>query len=147
MVATGLLNKLQGMVSSETGLDTTFLDKIDLRLQSFSYELQSDDVWIIGFCIQSVASTIKNECNIATIPKELEAMAVDMVCGEFLAEKKALGQLNEEQVEPIIKSISEGDTSYTYAEEESKDKLLSKVLDTMRKGNESELLKYRRIVW
>lgn len=147
MELTGKLDRIKEMVTSTTGLEPSFLDMVDFRLQSFSYELKNEDAWTIGFLIQSTTSTIKNECHITKIPNDLYFVMVDMVCGEFLAEKKSIGQLTEEQIAPIIKSISEGDTSYTYAEEESKDKLLSKALDRMRTGSKSEFLKHRSIVW
>lgn len=85
------------------------------RLESFGYEVTEVDSWMIEFLIQKIENSIKADCNINTIPEELHEIAVDMVVGEFLLNKKSRGQLEGFDLEAAVKQIHEGDTSVTFA--------------------------------
>jgi hypothetical protein len=91
------------------------LEDVTKRLASFGYEVTEADTWVLGFIIQKVENYIKDNCNINTIPDELHEIAVDMVVGEFLLNKKSREQLEGFDLEAAIKSIQEGDTSITFA--------------------------------
>lgn len=91
------------------------LEDVTKRLESFGYEVTEADNWMIEFLIQKVENSIKADCNINTIPKELHEIAVDMVVGEFLLNKKSRGQLEGFDLEAAVKQIHEGDTSVTFA--------------------------------
>ena len=147
MQVTGVLDSIKESVSTMTGLDPSFVDDIDKRLQSLSYTLQKNDSWAVNFTIQSVFNTIKNNCNTTTIPEGLYNIAVNMVCGEFLATKKVLGQLSDTQMQSVIKSIEEGDTKITYANEKSLNTLFDTLMNNLRAGNASEFIRYRRLKW
>lgn len=47
-----------------------------------------EDRWLMKFIIQKVVNHITSECNVDCIPCKLYEKAVDMICGEFLYEKK-----------------------------------------------------------
>ena len=64
------------------------LEKVKERLQSFGYTLKDGDEVILNFSIQKVENTIKNDCNVSSIPDGLVNIAVDMAIGEFLTAKK-----------------------------------------------------------
>lgn len=91
------------------------LEDVTKRLESFGYEITEADNWMIEFLIQKIENSIKADCNINTIPKELHEIAVDMVVGEFLLNKKSRGQLEGFDLEAAVKQIHEGDTSVTFA--------------------------------
>lgn len=91
------------------------LEDVTKRLESFGYEVTEVDNWIIEFLIQKIENSIKADCNINTIPEELHEIAVDMVVGEFLLNKKSRGQLEGFDLEAAVKQIHEGDTSVTFA--------------------------------
>ena len=91
------------------------LEDVTKRLESFGYEVTEADNWIIEFLIQKIENSIKADCNINTIPEELHEIAVDMVVGEFLLNKKSRGQLEGFDLEAAVKQIHEGDTSVTFA--------------------------------
>ena len=91
------------------------LEDVTKRLESFGYEVTEADNWMIEFLIQKIENSIKADCNINTIPEELHEIAVDMVVGEFLLDKKARGQLEGFDLEAAVKQIHEGDTSVTFA--------------------------------
>lgn len=91
------------------------LEDVTKRLESFGYEVTEADNWMIEFLIQKIENSIKTDCNINTIPEELHEIAVDMVVGEFLLNKKSRGQLEGFNLEAAVKEIHEGDTSVTFA--------------------------------
>ena len=91
------------------------LEDVKERLASFDYQVTEADSWMLTFLIQKVENHIKNICNVSTIPEELHEIAVDMVVGEFLLNKKSRGQLEGFDLEAAVKQIHEGDTSVTFA--------------------------------
>lgn len=147
MQVTGILDSIKESVAAMTGLDPSFVDDIDKRLQSLAYTLQKGEDWAVNFTIQSVTNTIKSNCNTTAIPEGLYNIAINMVCGEFLTTKKALGQLSEAQVQSTIKSIEEGDTKITYADEKSLNVLFDTLMNNLRADSASEFVRYRRLLW
>ena len=53
------------------------------RLESFGYLLKDGDEVILAFSLQKVENTIKNDCNVSSVPKGLVSIAIDMAVGEF----------------------------------------------------------------
>lgn len=117
------------------------------RLEKIGYEFTESDDFILNFLIEKVETVIKNNCNISVIPDELKSIAVDMVVGYFLKEKKSTA------IETIlgldltaIQSIREGDTSVTFANATPEQKL-DKMIDYLIFGNEKTLVSYRCMKW
>lgn len=130
-------------------LDEFLIDVIS-RLESFGYTVTDGDSWMIGFAVQKVESSIKNECNVTLIPDGLYKVAVDMVCGEFLFTKKSTGKLEGFNLDSALKSVQAGDTNVTFAvgqgsktPEQRLDTLLSYLVGNGR----GELACYRKIKW
>lgn len=117
------------------------------RLEKIGYEFTETDDFILNFLIEKVETVIKNNCNISVIPDELKPIAVDMVVGYFLKEKKSTA------IETIlgldltaIQSIREGDTSVTFANATPEQKL-DKMIDYLIFGSEKTLVSYRCMKW
>lgn len=119
------------------------LDDVKKRLQALGFIVADTDNWILNFCIDKVTNHIKNSCNISVVPKELHEIAVDMVCSEFLAGKLQSGQLAYDQA---VKRIKEGDTDIEYVAGLSDIELLNVLIAHLR-GNEADLIAYRRLTW
>ena len=64
------------------------LERVKKRLESFGYALKDGDEAALAFSIQKVENTIKNDCNVSSVPEGLEMIAIDMAAGEFLSAKK-----------------------------------------------------------
>ena len=118
------------------------------RLESFGYVADASDDFALLFAMAKVTDTIKNECNVSEIPDGLGQIAVDMVCGEFLAAKKGGGQLanTDLDVEAAIKTISEGDTSITYAVGDG-GITLDWLINWLISYGKSQFVTYRRLAW
>ena len=118
------------------------------RLESFGYEFKDVDIYIMNHIINKVENYIKTSCNISEIPNGLIYVAVDMACGEFLLEKKQIGQLEigDLDLTCAISSIKEGDVQLNYNGESDADKL-DKLLYYLINGGRGELVCYRKILW
>jgi len=51
------------------------------------------------------------------LPKELKPVVVDMAAGEYLSFRKSVGRLEEVEEAQVVRQMSQGDTSITYAVE------------------------------
>ncbi|HCQ5969092.1 hypothetical protein NMF83_18145 [Clostridioides difficile] len=98
-------------------MENNIIDDIEKRLESFEYTLKDGDKWLINFVREKIENIIKLDCNINEIPKELKNIEIDMIVGEFLFNKKNMGQLDIKSLnfEVVEKSISEGDTKIDFA--------------------------------
>ena len=126
------------------------LEDVKERLASFGYQVTEADSWMLTFLIQKVENYIKNITNLSTIPEGLDNVAVDMVVGEFLLNKKSIGGLTGFDLEAAIKQIQEGDTSITYAIGEgdlTPEKRLDNLINYLLTHGERELLSYRCVKW
>jgi len=116
------------------------------RLESLGYEADDADDWLLNFLAEKVSDQIENACNTNEIPDHLFFFAVDMVCAEFLSNKKGVGQLEGFDVQAAVKSINEGDTAIQFAVADGTDPLES-LLQGMKAGLQEQLVRFRRLVW
>lgn len=154
-MADELPKKMLSSISSilvGSSFDEESIELVLKRLEAISYAIKEEDAWMISFAAQKVENTIKNSCNTASIPDGLRLVAIDMVCGEFLYSKKQTGGLEGFDFAPPTKSISEGDTTLSFAvggsdgaltPEAQFDALLGRLLNPPQ----DQLVAYRRIKW
>lgn len=127
--------------------------KIMEKLNVLGYMFDEDkDGWAVAFLIDKVTNYIKNECNISKIPKELDFVAIDMVCGEFLQVKKASGQLEGFKIDldaAILRQVSEGDTNVQFSTDkiQSNEERLEAVIYHLLNHGKYQLLKFRKFTW
>ena len=128
------------------------IDTVTERLKSFGYEVKADsDGFALTFCIEKVRNTIRNETNQKEVPKGLEHIAVDMVCGEFLLSKKTFApdDLNLD-LDFAVKQIQKGDTNTVFAVGEGSqtpEQRLNTFINYLLTYGKSEFTRYRRFVW
>ncbi len=123
------------------------IETIKSRLQSLGYEASDNDIFALQFVLNKVENHIKNFCNINEIPADLENVVVDSVCGEFLAQKKASGQLTSGQIEGVVKKIRDGDTDVEFASSVDAETIFSNYINNLTNGHDDCLIKYRRLCW
>lgn len=123
------------------------IETIKERLTSLGYECVESDAFALQFCIDKVTQYIKHFCNISEIPACLEAVQVDMVCGEFLLAKKSMGQLTSIQIDGVVKRLTEGDTTVEYAVTTDREATFNAYLDKMAHGHDSDLIAHRKLRW
>lgn len=128
------------------------LEKVKERLQSFGYTLQDGDEVILNFSIQKVENTIKNDCNVSSIPDGLVNIAVDMAIGEFLTAKKTFSpnDIAGLDLDFAVKQIQTGDTNTVFATGESSltpEQRLNAFVSYLLTYGRDEFSCYRKIRW
>lgn len=124
-------------------------EKINERLKNLGYEITPNDEFGVMFCLEKVQNKIKNMCNVKEVPKGLESVVVENVCGEFLFMLKNMGKLDEHfKLEQAISQVSEGDTSVSFANTNlSNEQRLDLVLNKLISSGEGEILCFRKFKW
>ena len=128
------------------------LDMVKERLQSFGYEIQDGDEIILNFSIQKVENTIKNDCNVSSIPDGLVNIAVDMAVGEFLTAKKTFSpdSIAGLDLDVAVKQIQTGDTNTVFATGEGSstpEQRLNSFLNYLLTYGRDQFSCYRKIRW
>ena len=128
------------------------LDMVKERLQSFGYEIQDGDEIILNFSIQKVENTIKNDCNVSSIPDGLVNIAVDMAVGEFLTAKKTFSpdSIAGLDLAFAVKQIQTGDTNTVFATGEGSltaEQRLNNFLNYLLTYGRDQFSCYRKIKW
>lgn len=146
------LEALIQTIQNVSSLGASFVYDVGKLLESFGYTLQDGDDWLLGFCIQKVENSIKNECNVSSVPYGLKKVASQMVVGEFLFSKKGIGQLQglNIDIDAAVKQIQEGDTSVTFAFGDGSmtpEKRLDLLIAFLMQNGKSQFVRYRRLKW
>ena len=127
------------------------LDRAKERLKSFGYEWKEGDDLALSFSIQKVENSIKNDCNIPSIPDGLMPIAVDMAIGEFLMAKKTFSPDSIGiDLDMAVKQIQTGDTNTIFATGEGSltaEQRLNDFLNYLLTYGKGEFSCYRRIRW
>ena len=129
----------------ESGLTESVLKRLD----SFGCVPTEGDAFIIGFSVQTVEQTIKNECNVSEVPEGLINVAVDMVCGEILSMKHRSGQLELSALEldGAIASVNVGGASVSFDNNSSDESKLNALILALKNVGRGEFACYRKIRW
>ena len=135
-------------ILNDTNL-TTFTEDVVARLVSFGYDPTEDDAWMIAFSTKGTVNHVLNEINHSVVPKGLHEVVVDMICGEVLNAKFSSGQLEltSLDLDGMIQSVSEGDTTVAFSAEGSDESKLKGLLSWLIQGKGCDLLCYRRMRW
>lgn len=128
-------------------------ESVTERLNMFGYEIQEGDEPKIIYSIGLITENIRNFCNInGDLPEKLKYYSVDKICGDFLKTKLMTGNLSFEDIDfnaPTVQSITEGDTSVTYAvgASDSEAQKMTKFIDTLNATDKNILYRFRRFEW
>ena len=123
------------------------------RLNMFGYEMQEGDEPKIIYSIGLITENIRNFCNInGDLPEKLKYYSVDKICGDFLKTKLMTGNLSFEDIDfnaPTVQSITEGDTSVTYAvgASDSEAQKMTKFIDSLNATDKNILYRFRQFEW
>ena len=122
------------------------------RLESFGYLLNDGDEVILAFSLQKVENTIKNDCNVSSVPKGLVSIAIDMAVGEFLTAKKAFtpDDIAGLDLDYAVKQIQVGDTNTVFATGEGNltpEQRLNSFLSYLLTYGWDEFSCYRKLRW
>ena len=118
-------------------------------LKSVGYDVVDADLFLLNQSIEKVKAYIKNKTNQNKVPEGLKYVWIDRSVGEFLFFKKSLNQLNIPNLNfgRIVKEIGEGDTKVVFENTKTTGDKFEVYIEYLLTKGESELLRYRRIVW
>lgn len=120
------------------------------RLAGFGYTVTSKDNASVRYNISKAEAKLKAETNQAKVPDALFYVWIDMAAGLFLTDKKAAGDLDQfYDFSAPAKSISEGDTSVTFAiaDTGSFEDQFDAMLAKMTTPDPDLIIAHRRLVW
>lgn len=125
------------------------LEQVKTRLASFGYPVSTSDEELINLLIGKVAAEIKLNCNITEIPPEAGPLVVDIIAGEFLRHKKAIGaDLGEINLEAVAKSIRLGDATVDFGSGSSPESRFNALVNSLINSNKALLTAaLRRLDW
>jgi hypothetical protein len=144
-----LLQTIKNTMFNKSSLTEDFFTAVLQKLISLGYVPKETDAWVLCFAMQSVENSIKNSCNVTSLPEGLFNVAVDKVCGEFLFNMKQSGQLHIDDLDfsGAITSISEGDTSVSFDTGSTDEEKFNQILNFLMHSRDGELTCYRRLKW
>ena len=120
------------------------------RLAQLNYSVVPEDEATVEYLIEKISNEIKLDTNNPEVPEELLQMTIDMICGEFLQSKYALGQLTNFDFSGSVKKITEGDTTVEYAygsgSKTPEERFLA-FIKTLRTPDKSQITAKRRLRW
>ncbi len=121
------------------------------KLNGYGYE--GVDVEMLTLHALSVREFILNYCNIEKMPLGLKFTYVNMIMASYLelyvVKNYVNGSDNEKEIAAAVASITEGDVSVTYKDNQSSDKILNAkaLIGSLMDGYRAYLTRYRRMVW
>lgn len=121
------------------------------KLNGYGYE--GADVEMLTLHALSVREFILNYCNIEKMPLGLKFTYVNMIMASYLelyvVKNYVNSEDNEKAIAAAIASITEGDVSVTYKDNQSSDKILNAkaLIGSLMDGYRAYLTRYRRMVW
>ena len=149
-----MANTYQAVIDAINALITDtnlkiYTESVIDRLVSFGYSPTQSDAYMVAFIMEKSKSHILNAINDVSIPEGLKHIFIDMVCGEFFSLKYQSGQLELSGLDfsGVVQSVSEGDTSVTFAQFGSDEEKFAALISNLTTGRESDLICYRKIKW
>jgi len=125
------------------------IEELTARLAAMGYTATESDAWLLNFVIDKVTHEIKLSCNISEIPVTANKLLVDMMAGEFLRQKKAMGaSLGGIAIEPAAKSMKIGDTTIDFGSAVSPEAQFDALIGMMIDKNRNLIVaSLRRLSW
>lgn len=129
--------------------ESSLTEPVLKRLDSFGCTPTTYDAFIIGFSIEKMEQTIKNECNLDELPEGLIPTTVDMICGEILSTKYRTGrlELSSMDLDGALTSVNVGGASVSFDNTSSDESKLNALILALRNVGRGEFSCYRKIKW
>lgn len=106
---------------------------------------------LLEHVVELVIAKVTGYCNIQYVPKKAEPLLINAICGYYLRNAKSFGMLGSEfEFDAVVKSISEGDTSVTFALNDAgmtAEERFDYAVNKMCEIDMSSFKKYRRLKW
>ena len=124
-----------------------FKKEVIKRLASLNYNATDKDEFILKYIIDKVEQDIKNKTNQSEVHEGLHFVFIERVCGEFLQGLRSSNLLTHEQIEAIVTTIKEGDTSVSFDKDSSPQAIFDTYIRYLVNYGNDAFAKYRKFVW
>ena len=121
----------------------------DEKLKTFM-PITENDLFLQNCALEKAKQSILNMTNQNKIPEGLNYVVIERAVGEFLAFKKGTGTLNIDSINlnAVVARITEGDITVQEGTNSlSPETRLDYLVSSLLRYGESEIYKYRRLVW
>lgn len=144
-----MIQKVLANILPNVSLSEPFVEMVLKRLVSFGYFLKEEDSWELSFVMVKVENQIKTSCNTTSIPEGLSHVAADMVCGEFLMNRKNSGrlELSDLDLSGAITSISEGDVSVSFEADSTDEGRFNQLVNYLMNNGKGDFVCFRKLRW
>lgn len=122
-------------------------EEVIKRLASLNYKVTANDEFALKFIIDKTEQDIKNKTNQSEVPNELHFVFVERVCGEFLKGLRAANLLSDKQIDSVVASIKEGDTSIGFDVNSSPQAKFDAYVTYLSNNGTNDFAKFRKFVW
>lgn len=116
---------------------------VEKRLQQMKLEEINKDIIISS--VQKTAESVMNYCNRFDIPIAMKYTFIDMCVGEYLYFAESADLIDETKFRKSLKSITEGDVSYTYNTPEGRSMNIDNMISEFRDLNYIQVKRFRRM--
>lgn len=121
-------------------------------LSGLGYTVSNTDISVISTAISCAEDKIKAQCNLESIPAQLNNALCDMAVSEFLFIKKSVypDDLKMFDLDTAVKQIKEGDTSISYdvgGASSSDEQRLDALISFFANKNSDVIVANRRLKW
>ena len=129
------------------------VDQVMNRLSDFGFTVEESDRDAIQFELDLILDYTVNYCNLSNrddIPTILDKRIIDRVCSEYLMKQKDAGNLKDFNYDTVIKSIKEGDTTYTLGtsnDGETPESRFDNFVNYLQRGYDKWICKFRKLRW
>jgi L-rhamnose isomerase len=129
--------------------DTTILTEVKSRLTQLGYTATDSDDNALNYLIAKVLEEIYAACNISEMPADnsLKYVEIDMICGEFLQQKKLMGTIDGFDFSQGLKALTEGDVSMTFSDAETTEIKFDRMVNWLLTHGQEQLIAARRMKW
>jgi len=123
------------------------LERLIARLGELGLSPPTEDKPLLETLLEGAVRSLIAETGQSTLPKELEPAMLDMASGEYLAFRKSAGRLEEFEEEQVVRQMSQGDTSITYAVEFGQISSVEVLIEKLKTPPAALLNQWRRMRW
>ena len=121
--------------------------RLRARLGDLGLVPPAEDEALLATLLAGAGRWVLAETGQAELPEALESAVVDRAAGEYLLLRRSAGRLAEFEQEEVVRQISQGDTSITYAVEFGQVSPLDALIARLMTPPETLLREWRRFRW
>ena len=122
-------------------------ERVIRRLGELGLVPPAEDTGALETYLTAAKRELLAETGQTRLVKELKEVAVDMAAGAYLSWRKSVGRLEDFDEERLIRQMSQGDTSITYAVAFGQASPLEALIEKLATPPEALLRKWRRFRW